>query len=130
MFFHSDRQEGSNLFRAYVDRLPFSRSEVSRHLHRTHGLSPRKFSAIMADKATPPPALVALLWFESGPGIDAAAMHAHNGMMQARREADSLRRQIDAIKAECHALTVECAALRQASAAPVAANDRRFTFCP
>lgn len=127
MFFHSDGISGSNLFRLCVDRLPFSRPAVAAHLHKAHGLSPRKFAAIMLDKATPPPALACLVWFECGLGIDAAAGHAHAGMMHARREADSLRRQVYALRQECAALTLENAALRQASTAPTAANDRRFT---
>lgn len=126
MFLHSDGQSGSNLFRAYVDRLPHSRATVAAHLHKAHGLSPRRFAAIMEDKAEPPPALVALLWFESGPGIDAAADHAHAGMMYATGERDALRRTVDALRSECAALTTENAALRQASATPTAANDRRF----
>lgn len=127
MFLHSDGQTGSNLFRLLVDRLPYSRADVCRHLHKAHGLTPRKFAAIMSDKATPPAALVALLWFESGLGIDASSSHAHAGMVTATRHADSLSRQVDALRLEVDQLTRENAALRLASAAPVAANDRRFT---
>lgn len=127
MFLQSDGIFGSNLFRLCVDRLPYTRATVAAHLHKAHGLSPRKFAAIMQDKAAPPPSLCALLWFESGLGIDAAADHAHAGMMHARRECDALRRQVDALRTECKALTLENNTLRQASAAPAAANDRRFT---
>ena len=106
-----------------------SQADAAAYLHKHHAVTPRMFSRYIAGTATPPAALVALLWYECGDGIDTASDHAHEGKVLAMRHAASLSHTLDLARAEIAQLEADIQALKASAndSMPLAANERRFS---
>ena len=128
MKFFADRISGSGFFRCAFDTLPTPSATRAADVAALLGVTPATVRAWLAGTREPPRAAVIALWHESHLGRSETAPHAEYGAYLARSMADSLARDLDAARATIDALSRDLAAAKQASAAPLPANDPRFNW--
>jgi transcriptional regulator with XRE-family HTH domain len=128
MKFFADRIAGLDYFRCAFDTLPTPSETRAVDVAALLGVTPATVRAWLAGSREPPRAAVVALWHESHLGRSETAPHSEYGAYLARSMADSLARDLDAARATIEALTRELAAAKQASAAPLPANDPVFNW--
>lgn len=128
MLFYSLDHYGSGDFATFYEAINLSASQKPGAVCRLLSIQPKTLKNYLSGKATPPPALVRLLFHECHYGRAATDAHAHAGHIYALRLSKSLQAENDVLRALITALEIENQELKQASACGevLAANSSRW----
>lgn len=131
MAFYSIKRSGAADFATFYEAIPLESKLRPAAACELLGIKPTTLARYLKDFATPPPALVRLLFLESFYGVDAITTKSFNGEMYARAESRSLRDQLAVCAGHLIDLEAENAELRAAVAdggdsRDFAANSNRF----
>ena len=131
MQFHSAKHLGCANFALFYGAINLESKHKAAAVCKLLDIKPATLSRYLKESATPPAAMVRLLFMESCYGVDAITSHSNNGQMYARAESRSLREQLAKVAGHILDLEKENAELRAAVAAEsgsrdFAANSSRF----